>query len=96
MATGGTAIFTPNLRQTPQSDLVIGTQAPFWENTSGQFTGLTVVRRWGFTPPLTLDNLGGGFSPSQRLASSQVRRSITGYAPPVPWYVWSLAIAGKF
>jgi hypothetical protein len=40
---------------------------------------MTTVQRFGYTPPETV---GGGFSPSQRMRSNQIGRTISGEATP--------------
>ncbi|NJM19990.1 MAG: carboxypeptidase regulatory-like domain-containing protein [Richelia sp. RM2_1_2] len=68
------------LRQTPTSDYVVGSQPTFWQTQeTGQFWGVTTVQRFGYTPPLTD---GGGFSPSRRMQSNQIGRTISGEAAP--------------
>ncbi len=67
------------LRQTPKSDYVVGSHPTFWRNQGGQFWGMTTVQRFGYTPPETV---GGGFSPSQRMRSNQIGRTISGEAAP--------------
>ncbi|MEB3311672.1 MAG: carboxypeptidase-like regulatory domain-containing protein [Snowella sp.] len=74
------------LRQTPQADYAIGSQAPFWSLQQGRdYWGMTTIQRFGFSPPVT-DNLNmdqnGGFLPLQRLQSNQLSRTITGEAKP--------------
>ncbi|NJO65037.1 MAG: carboxypeptidase regulatory-like domain-containing protein, partial [Richelia sp. RM2_1_2] len=61
------------LRQTPTSDYVVGSHPTFWRNQGGQFWGVTTVQRFGYTPPETV---GDGFSPSQRMRSNQIGRTI--------------------
>ena len=67
------------LRQTPTSDYVVGSHPTFWRSHGGQFWGVTTVQRFGYTPPETV---GGGFSPSQRMRSNQIGRTISGEAAP--------------
>ncbi|MEO0687832.1 MAG: carboxypeptidase regulatory-like domain-containing protein, partial [Cyanobacteria bacterium J06649_11] len=67
------------LRQSPKSDYVVGSQPTFWRNQGGQFWGVTTVQRFGYTPPETL---GSGFSPSQRMRSNGIGRTISGEATP--------------
>ncbi|NEU71376.1 carboxypeptidase regulatory-like domain-containing protein [Hassallia byssoidea VB512170] len=68
------------LRQTPTADYVVGSQPTFWQNQgSGQYWGVTTVQRFGYNPPQTS---AGGFSPSQRMQSNQVGRTISGEAAP--------------
>ncbi|NJM22937.1 MAG: carboxypeptidase regulatory-like domain-containing protein [Richelia sp. SM1_7_0] len=67
------------LRQTPTSDYVVGSHPTFWRNQGGQFWGVTTVQRFGYTPPETV---GDGFSPSQRMRSNQIGRTISGEAAP--------------
>ncbi len=67
------------LRQTPKSDYVVGSHPTFWRNQGGQFWGMTTVQRFGYTP---LETVGGGFSPSQRMRSNQIGRTISGEAAP--------------
>ncbi|MEO0933324.1 MAG: hypothetical protein AAFY21_06055 [Cyanobacteria bacterium J06641_2] len=67
------------LRQTPKSDYVVGSQPTFWRSQGNQFWGVTTVQRFGYTPPETI---GGGFSPSQRMRSNQIGRTISGEATP--------------
>ncbi len=68
------------LRQTDSADYVVGSQPTFWQSQgTGQYWGFTNVQRFGYTPPNTFS---GGFSPSQRMQSSQVGRTISGKAAP--------------
>jgi hypothetical protein len=57
----------------------VGSQPTFWRNQGGDFWGMTTVQRFGYTPPETV---GGGFSPSQRMRSNQIGRTISGEAAP--------------
>jgi Carboxypeptidase regulatory-like domain len=71
------------IRQRPQSDLVIGSQIPFWRRQSsatGTYWGGTSIWREGFTPSVQL--FGADFSVNDRLQSSRVSRSIVGQAAP--------------
>ena len=67
------------LRQTLTSDYVLGSHPTFWRNQGGQFLGVTTVQRFGYTP---LETVGSGFSPSQRMQSNQIGRTISGEAAP--------------
>ncbi|MEO1561438.1 MAG: carboxypeptidase regulatory-like domain-containing protein, partial [Cyanobacteria bacterium J06632_19] len=67
------------LRQTPKSDYVVGSQPTFWHNHGEQFWGVTTVQRFGYNPPNTA---AGGFSPSQRMQSNQIGRTISDKAAP--------------
>ncbi|MEO1763583.1 MAG: carboxypeptidase regulatory-like domain-containing protein, partial [Cyanobacteria bacterium J06629_18] len=51
----------------------------FRRSQGGQFWGVTTVQRFGYTPPETI---GGGFSPSQRMRSNGIGRTISGEATP--------------
>ncbi|HBB30764.1 MAG TPA: hypothetical protein DDZ80_32620 [Cyanobacteria bacterium UBA8803] len=68
------------LQQTDYTDLAIGFQPTFWNSRSGNYWGVTAIRRQGFTPPSQFG--GGGFVPGQRLQASQVGRTIVGKAEP--------------
>ncbi|AFY91897.1 carboxypeptidase regulatory-like domain-containing protein [Chamaesiphon minutus] len=71
------------IRQRPQSDLVFGSQIPFWRRQSsatGTYWGGTSIWREGFTPSVQL--FGADFSVNDRLQSSRVARSIVGQAVP--------------
>jgi Carboxypeptidase regulatory-like domain len=71
------------IRQRPQSDLVVGSQIPFWRRQSsatGTYWGGTSIWREGFTPSVQL--FGSDFSVNDRLQSSRVGRSIVGQAAP--------------
>ena len=71
------------LQQTSAADYVAGSQTTFWDSqSSGQLFGVTTIQRWGFTPPTTVTTLGSGFSPSTRLQTNQVTRTIAGRAEP--------------
>ncbi|MDJ0736548.1 MAG: hypothetical protein QNJ47_21205 [Nostocaceae cyanobacterium] len=66
------------LRQTDNADYVVGSQPTFWQSQGkGQYWGLTTVQRFGYTPPATS---GSGFSPTQRMQSNQIGRTIAGEA----------------
>ncbi|MEM1394766.1 MAG: hypothetical protein AAGG00_16050 [Cyanobacteria bacterium P01_H01_bin.150] len=67
------------LRQTPNSDYVVGSHPTFWRNQGGQFWGVTTVQRFCYTPP---NSVAGGFSPNQRMRSNQIGRTISGEAAP--------------
>ncbi len=67
------------LRQTPTSDYVVGSHPTFWQNQGGEFWGVTTVQRFGYNSPETV---AGGFSPSQRMRSNQIGRTISGEAAP--------------
>lgn len=67
-------------RPTPQADLIIGEQAPFWiEQGQGEYWGVTYLQREGVEPPsLEASNV----NPEQRLRTDVFRRDITGEAEP--------------
>jgi hypothetical protein len=68
------------LRQTPAADYVLGSQPTFWQNQGqGSYWGFTTIQRLGFTPTTSS---AGGFSPSQRLQTREIIRTITGEAKP--------------
>jgi Carboxypeptidase regulatory-like domain len=68
------------LKQGDFTDLVLGSQPTFWQNqATGDYWGVTAIKRFGFKA----DNLNGaGFSPSQRLQSTTIKRTIEGRADP--------------
>ena len=68
------------LKQSDFSDYVIGSQPTFWQSQGiGDYWGFTTVKRFGFKA----DALnGGGFTPSQRLQSTTINRTIEGVAKP--------------
>ena len=69
------------LRQTPQFDYVLGIQPTFWNSQgSGDLTGLTTIKRWGFNSPY--GGSSGDFSVNQRLRSDRNLRTIAGEAEP--------------
>jgi Carboxypeptidase regulatory-like domain len=70
------------IRQQPQSDLILGSQTPFWRRRggSGTYWGLTHIDRRGFSPPS--QNFGSDFLATDRLQSRRVGRSISGQAVP--------------
>jgi hypothetical protein len=70
------------IRQQPQSDLIVGSQIPFWRRRGNQGTywGLTSINRQGFVPPR--QNSGGEFLVTDRLQSRRIGRTISGQAPP--------------
>jgi hypothetical protein len=71
------------LRQRNSDDLILGSQTPFWRNTSssgGNYWGATAIFRNGFTPPTRLS--GGNFSLAERLQAKRVGRTISGLAEP--------------
>ncbi|AMA10150.1 hypothetical protein AWQ23_12945 [Picosynechococcus sp. PCC 73109] len=70
------------LRQTPSTDYVIGDQRTFWPEGSGRYTGVSIVRRFGFQPPTEFTNASNGFNPQQRLNSDRLERDIRGRAEP--------------
>ena len=67
------------LRQTPTSDYVVGSQPTFWRSQGGQFWGFTTVQRFGYSPSNTV---ASGFSPSQRMRSNKIQRTISGETAP--------------
>lgn len=67
------------LRQTEQADYVVGSQPTFWPNQSSRYWGLTTVQRFGFEAEDTNRN---GFSPSQRMQSRDLARTLVGEAAP--------------
>ncbi|QSJ16372.1 carboxypeptidase regulatory-like domain-containing protein [Nostoc sp. UHCC 0702] len=68
------------LRQTPNADYIVGSQPTFWQTQGkGSYWGFTTIQRLGFTSPTPS---GGGFSPSQRLQTGEINRTITGEAKP--------------
>lgn len=70
------------LRQTPQLDYVLGIQPTFWNrsDSSGELSGFTFIKRWGFESPY--ERGSREFSFNQRLSSSQNLRTIAGQAEP--------------
>ncbi|MEB3225583.1 MAG: carboxypeptidase regulatory-like domain-containing protein [Synechococcus sp.] len=70
------------LRQTPSTDYVIGDQQTFWPEGSGRYTGLSIIRRFGFQPPNIFTSADDGFNPQQRLNSDRLERDIRGRAEP--------------
>jgi hypothetical protein len=69
------------IRQQPRSDIIAGSQTPFWQRRGGGgYWGLTYIDRQGFVPPI--ENFGGDFLVTDRLQSRRVGRSITGQAAP--------------
>ncbi len=70
------------IRQQPGSDIVAGSQIPFWRRRGGgeSYWGLTYVGRQGFVPPT--QDFGAEFLVTDRLQSRRVGRSISGQATP--------------
>jgi hypothetical protein len=68
-------------RPTPQTDLIIGEQTPFWiEQGQGEYWGITYLQReGGEAPSLTFSNIA---DPEQRLQTDRFQRDITGEAEP--------------
>ena len=65
----------------PQLDYVLGIQPTFWNSQgSGDLTGFTTIKRWGFTTPYGRGS--GDFSVEQRLRSDRNLRTIVGEAEP--------------
>lgn len=70
------------LQQTDAVDYAIGDQPTFWRSqNSGNYWGMTIIRRQGFTPSPPFVG-SGGFNPGQRLQASQIGRTIVGEAEP--------------
>ncbi|MCC5628159.1 carboxypeptidase-like regulatory domain-containing protein [Nostoc sphaeroides CHAB 2801] len=68
------------LNQGDFSDYVIGSQPAFWKSQgTGDYWGFTTIQRFGFKAD---DLNGGGFTPSQRLQSTIINRTIEGAARP--------------
>ncbi|GJD21096.1 hypothetical protein RIVM261_060520 [Rivularia sp. IAM M-261] len=68
------------LRQTNQTDYIVGSQPTFWQSQSaGDYWGFTYIQRQGFAPPQTF---GGFFDPRQRLQAASIGRTISGRAEP--------------
>jgi Carboxypeptidase regulatory-like domain len=70
------------LRQRPDNDILIGSQTPFWQLTSGSgnYWGATTVLRQGFDPPVQFG--GGSYSLTDRLQARRTTRTISGIAQP--------------
>ncbi len=69
------------IRQQPKSDIIAGSQIPFWRRRGGgSYWGLTYIDRQGFVPPT--QNFGNDFLATDRLQSRRVGRSISGQATP--------------
>jgi hypothetical protein len=68
------------LQLTPFSDYIAGSVQTFWNSQGGgSYWGFTTIQRFGFTPPTPSS---GGFSPSQRLQTEFVGRTVSGKADP--------------
>jgi hypothetical protein len=68
------------LRQTKQTDYILGSQPTFWQSQNGgEFWGFTVINRQGFAPP---QGFGGFYDPGQRLQAATIGRTISGKAEP--------------
>jgi hypothetical protein len=70
------------IRQQPRSDIIAGSQIPFWRRRGGgeSYWGLTYIERQGFVPPT--QDFGSDFLVTDRLQSRRVGRSISGQAAP--------------
>jgi hypothetical protein len=72
------------IRQRPDNDVVVGSQAPFWRRqnnpVNGSYWGGTTIVRQGFTPPVQF--FGSDFLVNERLQSTRIGRSIAGQAFP--------------
>ena len=71
------------LHQQKQSDLIIGSQTPFWRyrgTSTGTYWGATTVYRKGFEPPVRF--YGGDYVLSERLQARRTGRTISGTAEP--------------
>ncbi len=69
------------LRQTNTADYLLGSQQPFWlGNSSGDYVGFTTIQRYNFSPPQQFYD--GPPDLRQRLAATQLGRTISGRAAP--------------
>ncbi|MEM7589941.1 MAG: carboxypeptidase-like regulatory domain-containing protein [Cyanobacteria bacterium P01_A01_bin.83] len=72
------------LRQTDTTDYALGSHSTFWQTSanasSGQYWGMTTIRRFGFTPNRNLSL--GGFNANLRRQPQAVNRTIAGTAQP--------------
>jgi len=67
------------LKQTSDSDWVLGNHNPFW---GSNFFGVSNVQRFGFSASNSSNSLGDGFNVSQRLRSDRLQRDLIGQAEP--------------